>query len=232
MTKTHLIAQRAIRRHLPKTTIGTGRRDAWFDGTAGLQFRQQDYHLDPLSQQVKRACEPCNRDWMGEIENDVAADVIALAKGENVALDASRSGRLAVWAAAVAMLRSTQDPGPAAFDMADARALRATSMLPAGYVVWLIRGEQRWDFPSRHQRFTITQVNQNSAMSHVTWFWIGEAIFMVTHPAIAFVLSRMNVFGQAVQILAPYGDYPIIWPTPSSVPHSAMIDLTSTFYRV
>ena len=231
MTKTHLIAQRAIRQHLPPTRAGIEKEDVWFDQSLGYQARHQDYHHDPLNQQVKRACDPCNRVWMGAIENDVAADVIALAMGEQRELDEDAAYRLAVWATVVAMLRTTQDPGEPAFDPADARAIRETSQLPPGYVVWLIEGEPRWDFPTRHQRILLSMGGRPHEMTHVTWFWIGHSLYMVNHPVAAPLLSRMNVFGDAVEILAPYGAYPIKWPFGRAVLHDAMLDLTSSFFN-
>lgn len=231
LTKTHLIAQKAIRVHLPLSTHGVKRADSSIDIGGVFESRFRDFDTDPLSQQVKRACEPCNRDWMGGIENDVAADVIALAKGEQRTLDADRAERLAVWATTVAMLRSAQDSGVPALDFADARALRRSSALPAGYVVWLIAGEAKWDFPSRHQRIWVETDGLQPEPTHVTWFWIGKAVFMVTHPGIAFMLSRLNALGDAAQILAPHGDYPISWPRARSAPLSGLIALTSSFYR-
>lgn len=232
MTKTHLIAQRAIRQHLPSTSSGIERNDVWFDASSGYQARHQDYHFDPLSQQVKRACDPCNRVWMGGIENDVAADVIALALGESRELDGRAASRLAVWATVVAMLRATQDPGEPFFDAADVRAIRETSQLPSGYVVWLIEGESRWDFPSRHQRILLSVGGRTHEPTHLTWFWIGRSLYMVNHPIVSSLLSRMNVFGDAVQILAPYGGYPITWPFGRAVLHDAMVDVTSSFFDV
>lgn len=232
MTKTHLIAQRAIRRHLPESSLGTGRYDRWLDATGSPQYRRQDYNFDPLAHQVKRACDACNRGWMGGVENEVAADVIALAKGDVVALDAKRSTRLAVWATIVAMLRSTQDPGKPNFDPEDAKIIRKTSALPPGYVVWLLSGEARWDFPTRHQRINIAVGGRPYQPTHVTWFWIGHAVFMVNHPEAAPILSRLDVFREAVQILAPHGGYPIVWPFRTEVKHQSMVDVTSTFFRV
>jgi len=231
MTKTHLIAQKAIRQYLPNIDAGIGRDDTWVDPARGIQSRRQDYHLDPLEQHVKRACDPCNRVWMGGIENDVATHVIALAKGEALRLDKQAASSLALWATIVAMLRTTQDPGTPTFDPADAAIIRSTSELPPGYVVWLLRGEERWDFPTRHQRVHLSFRGAPKEPTHLTWFWVGQSVYMVSHPLVASVLSTLNVFRDAVQILAPHGDYPIEWPFRAQIQHSAMVELTSSFFR-
>lgn len=230
LTKTHLIAQRAIRRHLPSSDSDVTMTRFWPDPVGGAKSHVQTFDSDPLSQQVKQACEVCNRDWMGGIENDVAADVIALAKGSPVILDEQRSSRLAVWAAVVAMLRASQDAmlGPTPVTTAEAHFIREHEQLPSGWVVWLIHGVTRWEFPTRHSRFA--SLRDDPAIPHMTYFWIGSSVYLVSHPAMAEKMSRMNILGSAAQILAPYGDYPIAWPFGNAVQKDTMHNLTTTLF--
>lgn len=54
---------------------------------------------------------------------------------------------------------------------------------------------------------------------------------MVTHPLAAGLMSRMNVLGDAVEILAPYGPDPVEWPFRTSVTFESLVNLTSTLQR-
>lgn len=230
LTKTHLIAQRAIRQHLPPATGGVIKYASWRDQSEQLQHRQHVYDLDPLSQQVKRACEPCNRDWMGAIENDVAQTVVSLARGQAVEVDPEMAARVALWASVVAALRAAQDPGGSIIALTDAEHMRSRDCPPDGYTVWLIRGETRWDFTTRHQQILVTHDGEPSQAGHLTWFWLGQAVFMVAHPSLTWAMDRLGLFGDAVQLLYAEHGFAVAWPARSQVTNESMLELTTTFF--
>lgn len=222
MTRAHLIAENAIRRHLPKPAGATAwKLDRWIDDEQTHQERFIRPQTDPLLRYVKQACGDCNRGWMGAIERDVAANVIALALGNPVDIDDAAAARLALWATVVSMLRATEDRGTLAVSRSDIEHVRRTSSLPDGYRVRLISGSTHWAFASRHMRFSYGDEH-----SHLTWFYVGAAAFVVSHPLVeqdrGFVF---NLLGDAVQVLVPY-ERPIEWPGRREVPSWTLAAVT------
>ncbi|MFF8187751.1 hypothetical protein ACF044_10885 [Microbacterium sp. NPDC016588] len=229
LTGAHIIARNAIRRHLPKLHGPHDRYDTWIGTDGEHSSTVKRINIDGLDQQVKRACVRCNGAWMGGIENEIGAHVVNLALGNELTLSAHEAGRIAVWAGVVSMLRASQDPGISAVDPADPRWMHATSQLPPGYVVRLVHGELLWDFATRHQRFTVPTADGGLVLSHSTMFWIGHAVFLVNHPAMEGIVSRVDRFGDAVFNLSTEG---LTWAPRRQVPRSSVVEMTDSFGRI
>lgn len=223
LTKTHLIAENSIRAHLPSTGATTRRHNEWLD-EAGPRRKTLNFDADPLVQWVKRACEPCNRDWMNSIELDVASDVIALALGRPGILTPGRASRLALWALIVSLLRDTQTDGPGAVDESLPRWVRENSRMPPGFTAHLIRSDEpRWDFPNRHRRVMTFDTRESGYFSY---FGIGEAIFFIADPVVNLAGGYPAMFPQAAVRID--SNDAAAWPPARTVSHAALF-LTTSF---
>jgi hypothetical protein len=148
LTSAHLVGE-ALQKLLPASHSGT----TFTLSTPGSGVRGdiewRDYSANSLELQVKRLCEPCNRDWMGTLEGKTRDVIAAMAGGQRVRLDSDMTVAVATWSCLVAMLRSTAQAGPWFFEVEQARDVRERNAAPPGWHVWLLRADERPDFVAR-----------------------------------------------------------------------------------
>jgi hypothetical protein len=219
LTKTHIIAGNSIRRHLPRFPGGTIRWDTW--GLDVVGARTSEFNVDPADQFVKRACHHCNQAWMGAIEMAVASKVVALALGDCLEIDAQSARDLSLWAVVVALLRSTQDPGEPSVTVDESRSLRDSSS-PDGYHVWVVSGSTKQTMASRHMRTVNLSTGEKS---HLTWFWLGQAVFLVVRDTAVPFVSGLPIIEKAAIRLWPDSSDPV-WPLRRSLSFDTMVQLT------
>lgn len=162
---------------------------------------------------------------MSGIENTVADSLISLAYGHPQCLTSFGGDKIAAWATTVAMLRATQVPGRPALTEADARTLRETSAPPPGYFVWLVSGEERWDFASRHSRLTV-----KGRDAHLTWFWLGRAVFMVADSMLAPYFDVHESMPGCFQLLYPQAiqrPQRAYWPQWDAITREQLVAVTA-----
>lgn len=173
----------------------------WWRGEKEHQSRFIVFDQQPMDKQVNRACHDCNAQWMGGYERRTRDAVIRLAHGESFPLTAELQRDVAVWGTIVALLRATADPGFRAIPDGDYEWVRKVDSTPPGYAVWMMHGETRWDFPTRHSRF----VSETGSISHFSWLWIGQLVLIVAYgDAVGHLVDRLRLIEKAVTPIYPF----------------------------
>jgi hypothetical protein len=230
LTSTHLIGLK-LQEALPKSAQSVA-VDAYWEGPNGREDHSHRYHSPPLDVQVRRACHDCNGTWMNGFENRTRDLVTRLAYGQDTVFDRAAAADLAVWATIVAMLRATRDRGPWNFSEADIRFIRERDEVPPGHLVFLVWGTPaRWDLASRHSRFGLTYEGDDTVQpSQLTWFWLGEAIFVVMKQALLRPLMDRGALTERNAVILWSGIDEMEahrWPTLDSVQHADFVERTT-----
>lgn len=219
LTKTHLLALQFLP-HFPAVDGYSTRRDWHDDGVAEPTERHIHRDGPALEVWVKRACWPCNGEWMAGIENQIAAPLIEMAWGEKGLLTRDGMLSLATWATIVAMLRGAAAADVTALDPRDPVFLRQNSSPPPGYRVWAVHTEADWGFVDRHSRLLV-----EGNKGHMTWFVVGQVGFVVAdqHGSVK-VLPLMDELTGAATPLFPLDDAGpgMAWPLKGEVTVEAL----------
>lgn len=222
MTSAHIISQ-SLQKLLQDTSQPTEFRRIWRDQeTLEMASATGTINIRPGNHQVKRMCHKCNGEWMAAIERDTKALIVSLSQGSTVSLGIAQQEQLASWAVIASMLRATQEPGDPHVTTHETTEIRATGLPPAGFSVWLVRGEARTDVSMRHFRGMSYR-----GLGWSGWVWINEVIFMVASGPLAEEMDRrLSLIQKAARKIYPSME-PTNWPTPNHVSSDMITPLMS-----
>ena len=164
-------------------------------------------------QATVRICTDCNTNVFNNlIEEPFADDLIAMVKGEAIALDSDAVRRMATWAAKTAMTRALLDKGKGTPSIPrwQYRWLRDKVCPPPTMLMYFGKAENTPDLFQRHFRFRLGETP--GAEGHFTSFVIGHFWFIVAGFAEEEVL---NAFRDSVdELFSQHDSHSLVrfWP--------------------
>lgn len=139
-TAEHIFGQ-WMRDHFPSAFPDTEHLTSFTDYRTGepvssmAKGRMNRKGVSPHGQQLRIVCEPCNNEWMSQLQNRAKEPLISLMRNDWSKLDVQSIQSVAAWLAMVTMCLEFADPKTQAIPLVERQHLMSTGTPPANWII-------------------------------------------------------------------------------------------------
>jgi hypothetical protein len=198
LTHEHMYAD-WLRDYIPRTMTEHRTRSALVHldkEEASIQRRTGDPH----SRRIRCVCEPCNNEWMSQLQEDVKPFLVPMLKGEKTSLRLRGQTVLAAWITMTVMVAEHVDRRMVAVPSSDRHYLREHRKAPLHWRIWIGRHQAETHplfthnvlpfAPKEEVEALAIPVTDRAANTQTTTICVGNLLIHVMSSVVAHSIIR------------------------------------------